>query len=68
MSQYAIDTYLKNGHLELDNIPFPDDIEVKVCIIPKVKLSEMSFNEIRQITKSIKGNLSDDIDLERDER
>ncbi len=68
MSQYAVDTHIKNGHLELDNIPFPDDVEVSVLVIPKVKLSAMSFNKVRQLTKSIKGNLSDDVETERSER
>ena len=35
MNQYSVDTKLVNGHLELNNIPFPDNIEVKVFIVPK---------------------------------
>ncbi|MEA3475379.1 MAG: hypothetical protein U9R23_02890 [Candidatus Cloacimonadota bacterium] len=50
------------GDLELDNIPFPDNIEVKIFITPKIKLSEMSFNKIRELRKSIKGNISKEFD------
>ena len=67
MNQYSTDTYIKNGRLELNNLPFPDNVRVKIFIIPKVDLSRMSFNRIRKITESIRGNLSDDIRRERDE-
>ena len=68
MTPYAIDTHLSNGHLELNNIPFPDNIEVRVYVVPKVKLSDMSYKKIRTLTKPIKGNISDYVDKERDER
>jgi len=67
VNQYSTDTYIKNGRLELNNLPFPDNVRVKIFIIPKVDLSRMSFNRIRKITESIRGNLSDDIRRERDE-
>jgi len=35
MSQFVTETSIKHGHLELDNIPFTDDIIVKVIIIPQ---------------------------------
>ena len=68
MSQYVTETTLKHGHLELENLPFKDDTKVKVIVIPKVDFSQFSFLEARELTKNIKGNLSDDIIRERDER
>lgn len=68
MEQYAIDTHIKNGHLELNNLPFADHVEVRVVVVPKVKLSTMSFKKAQQLTQSLKGNLSDDIDTDRNER
>jgi len=68
MKQYVADSHIRNGRLELDNIPFSDNVEVRVFVVPKVKISEMSFVRIRELTRSVKGKLSDDIDKERDER
>lgn len=67
MSQYIIDTRIENGHLELNNIPL-DNSDVRLYIVQKTDLSKMSFNNIRSLTDKIKGNLSDDINKERDER
>ena len=68
MNSYAIDTRIKNGHLELNNIPVADDIDVKVLIVPKIKLSELSFTKVRKLSKDVPGNMADDISEERDER
>lgn len=68
MSQIVIETKVINGKLRLQNIPLKDDTEVKVIIIPKANLSKMSFQKTQRLTKSIAGNLSDDIVLERSER
>lgn len=68
MSQFVIETRVKKGHLEVNNVPFSDETEVKVVIIPKVDMSKMSFPEIQRLTKSIKGNLSNDIGTERNSR
>lgn len=68
MSQFVIETRVKKGHLEVNNVPFSDETAVKVVIIPKVDVSKMSFPEIQRFTKSIKGNLSNDIGTERNSR
>ena len=68
MSQIIVDTRVTKGNLKLPNIPLEDNTEVKVIVIPKAKLSKMSFKKTRKLTKSIKGNLSDDILSERNER
>ena len=68
MSQFVTETYIRNGHLELNNIPFSGNIEVKVIVIPKVDLNQMSFPEIWKVTQKLKGKLSDDVTKERDER
>jgi hypothetical protein len=43
MSQFVAETSIINGHLELNNIPFANNVHVKVIVIPKVDLSQMSF-------------------------
>jgi hypothetical protein len=64
MSQLIRETHIKNGHLELNNLPLINDTAVKV--IPKANLEKMSFLESQALTQSISGNLSDDIARERD--
>ena len=44
--QYAIDTHVKEGHLELSNLPFEDGVAVKVVLIPKASLSKMSLKKV----------------------
>jgi len=68
MRQFVVETRVKRGHVELNNIPFSDETEVKVIVIPKVNLTKVSFPEIRELTKSIRGNLSSDIETERNQR
>ena len=68
MSQFVTETSIADGHLELNNIPFANNVPVKVIIIPKINLSNMSFPEIWKTTKTIHGKLSADIAQERDER
>jgi hypothetical protein len=68
MSQIEINTKVTNGNISIPHIPLNDNTEVKVIVIPKVDLSKMSFLKIRQMTKHIKGNLSDEIISERNER
>ncbi len=68
MRQYVADSHIRNGRLELENVPFSDDVEIRIFVVPKVRLTEMSFTRIRELSKSVKGKLSDDIDRERDER
>ncbi len=47
------------------NIPFANDTEVKVVVIPKVNVEKMSFAKIQALTQPISGNLSDEIIRER---
>ena len=65
MNQFVADTRIIKGHLELNDIPFSDNMEVKVIVIPKIKLEKMSFLKVQKLTKGIKGNLADDIIDER---
>ncbi|MGD8778850.1 MAG: hypothetical protein PVH88_07790 [Ignavibacteria bacterium] len=67
MNQYIIDTKIKDGYLSLDNLPFDEETDVKVILIPKVNFQELSFRKVRELTKSIEGNISEDIISERDE-
>lgn len=68
MRQFVMETSVKKGHLELNNVPFSDETEVKIVVIPKINLPKMSFPEIRKLTEPIRGNLSDDIETERNQR
>ena len=68
MSRFITDSKIINGHLEIDNIPLPNNSEVKVFVISKMELSEMSFSKVQKLTDNIPGNLSDDINAERGER
>ncbi len=66
--QYSVDTRVKDGHVEIGNLPFADGAAVTVVFIPKTSLSKMSFKKARKLTKSIKGNLSDDVVSQREEK
>lgn len=68
MRQFVTETSIQHGHLELHNIPFADNVTVKVIVIPKVELIDMSFPHIWEMTNSIKGNLAGDVAQERAER
>ncbi|MFQ5583466.1 MAG: hypothetical protein ACE5GL_03415 [Calditrichia bacterium] len=61
MSQFIIETRVHKGHLEVKNIPFFDDTEVKVIVIPKAYLNKMLFLKAQKFTKPIKGNISEDM-------
>jgi hypothetical protein len=65
MYKITRDAHIKNGHLELNDLPFSNDAAVKVIIVPKVDLEKMSFERIQLLTQSISDNLSDDIIHER---
>jgi len=56
---------IKDGHLELNELPFSDDTIVNVIIFPKVDLEKMLFEQAQVLSQSISGNLSDDIAKER---
>lgn len=67
MEQYIVDARVKNGYLSIGNLPFNDDADVKVIVMPKIKFEDLSFVKVRELTKSIKKNISDDIISEREE-
>ncbi len=66
MNQFVVETFIKNGHIELEDIPFKDNMHVKVILIPKAELSQMSFPQIWKTTQGVQGNLADDVVCERD--
>jgi len=68
MAQFTAETLIKNGGITLRKIPLKENTRVKVVLIPKADLSSMSFATTRELTKKIKGNLSEDIIAERDKR
>lgn len=68
MSQFVFETHVAGGRLELSNLPFSDATAVKVYVIPKADLAKMSFAKARELTSSIKGNLSNSINRDRTER
>lgn len=68
MSQFVAETSIMNGRLELHNIPFDNNMHVKVIVIPKAELSQMSFSQAWEHTQAIRGNLAHDVNGERDER
>ena len=67
MNQYVIDARIKDGYLSIKDLPFKEETDVKVIVIPKISFKELSFLRIRELTKSIKGNISNDISSEREE-
>ena len=67
MEQYIVDARIKNGYLSIGDLPFKEETDVKVIVMPKVKFNDLSFLKIRDLTKSIKENISDDIISEREE-
>ena len=68
MSQIIVDSKINKGNLHVQNIPLEDNTDVKVIVIPKANLEKMSYKKSQELTKSIRGNLSDDIVSERMER
>ncbi|MEK7726962.1 MAG: hypothetical protein AAB354_01050 [candidate division KSB1 bacterium] len=68
MSQFITETRIAKGRLELSNMPFLDDTEVKVFVIPKVDLARASFRAAQKLTRGMKGNLGDSIRRDRNGR
>ena len=66
MNQYVIDARIKDGYLSIKDLPFKEETDVKVIVIPKINFRELSFLRIRELTKSISDNISDDISSERE--
>ncbi len=66
MNQYIVDAHIKNGCLSIDKLPITEEMDVKVIVIPKVKYEDLSFMKVRKLTKSIKGNISKDINSDRE--
>ncbi len=64
MNQLEIDAKIIGGELTLKNLPV-DNADVKVVIMPKVKLEQMSFPKVRELLRDVKGSLADDIIEER---
>lgn len=67
MNQYIIDARIKDGNLTIGNLPFKEETDVKVIVIPKTNFKELSYIKIRELTKSIEENISDNIISEREE-
>ncbi|MCF8316582.1 MAG: hypothetical protein K9I71_10675 [Ignavibacteriales bacterium] len=67
MEQYILDARIKNGYLSIGDLPFKEETDVKVIVMPKVKFNDLSFLKVRDLTKSIKDNISDEISTEREE-
>ncbi len=61
MSQYITESKIKKETLALSNIPIPNNTAVKVIIIPKVELNSLLYDKAIELSKSIKGNMSNDI-------
>ncbi len=68
MGQNVFDAKISKGRLELNNLPFADEQEVSVTVMPKFKWNEERMEDIRNLLASIKGNLSQDIIDERGPR
>jgi len=68
MNQFLAETRIDGGRLELFTLPFSDATEMKVYVIPKADLAKMSFVKARELTSSLKGNLSASINRDRAER
>lgn len=67
MSQVTIDTYIKQGQLHLDNLPFQDDTRVRVVVIPTIDLEveKQWFAQIQALTQASGDSWSEDLIRER---
>ncbi len=65
MTPLIVETQFKNGQVELRNLPFADNTDVTVIIIPKVNWDKLAFHKARELSRSIKGSLAADIMVER---
>lgn len=52
-------------YLSLKGLPFIHETDVKVIVIPKIDLKKLSLATVKNLTREIKGNLSDDIISDR---
>ena len=68
MNKFVTDTQVKKGNIAVSGVPFKDDQDVRVIIIPRADLSQMSYKKVQELTQSISGNLSEDVRSERDSK
>ncbi len=68
MFEHVLEAQVTNGKLEIKDVPYADGTPVKVVITPKTQDVLEGLEEIRELTAHIKGNLSDVISEERNER
>lgn len=66
MTQYIADTQVKQGNIELSGVPFEEDQDVRVIVIPRANLQKMAYREVQELTKSLSGDLADDVQAERE--
>lgn len=66
MTQYIADTQVKQGNIELSGVPFEEDQDVRVVVIPRANLQKMAYREVQELTKSLSGDLADDVQAERE--
>jgi len=65
MNQYIADTRVKKGNVAVSGVPFEDDQDVRVIVIPRANLQKMAYREVQEMTQSLEGNVADDVQTER---
>ncbi len=66
MNKYVTDTRVKQGNVAISGVPFDDDQDVRVIVIPRANLQKMAYREVQELTKSLSGELADDVRAERE--
>ena len=66
MSQYVTDTRVKKGQLAISGVPFEDDQDVRVIVIPRADLQKMAYRHAQELTQSIPGEVADDVVADRE--
>ena len=68
MKPYVTKARGHDGHVTVENVPVADESEVEVIIVPKADPSQMSFEQVQELTAEAKGSLAKDISKERESR
>ena len=66
MKKYVTDTRVKHGNMAISGVPFEDEQNVRVIVIPRTDLQKMAYREVQELTKSLPGEPADDVRAERE--
>lgn len=68
MSTLTRQVHVHDGRISLENLPFAENTQLTVILVPKFPVETAHFWEAQKITANLKSTISSESDREYDER